>query len=397
MYTLATLKHLCRQHNIPVVDERKADALWVSMCDPCDLPALKKARDRAGHRPVIMGGFESYFGNPYLAWADAVVVGEGLEFIQAWSRDANEAMSMPCVLQSPDQVVIPSYRVPYSKVPLLKVPGNERYYYLAGRGCKRKCRFCATSWVQPHTVAPQGALLNTVKYLESRGKAKLTLITNDSEGLIESSIVNAQSVRIESYLSDPAKYKACMLHFGVEGWTEQTRRLFSKPISNDSLRALLNVTKAQKQKCELFFLVGYAGWTMEDVRRFADEVVDLDTSNSPTIHIKITYIDPCPHTPMAKDAVNPAYCDVRSIFAELNSRNKRIRVWPTRSAARSAWRTAIHRCDPNEAVRLGNEPRDTNSAESFEIFRDNLSGKGLAHLLAEQDNAPCENIKVRCK
>jgi len=99
MYTLATLRNLCRIAGIELVErQEEATALWVSVSDPDDLPMLQKARRESNGRPVIMGGFEGYTGVPYLAWADAVVVGEGWEFISTWGKSPDCALNLPCVL-----------------------------------------------------------------------------------------------------------------------------------------------------------------------------------------------------------------------------------------------------------------------------------------------------------
>jgi len=385
LYTLATIRTLCKAAGVREVPEPEAGALWVSLCDPDDISILLQARKLARGRPVIMGGFEAWYGVPYLAWADAIVVGEGQEFIDAWGRcGADAAMSLPCVLTMErykrGDTVIPSYQVPYSSVPLLRLPGKERYYFLAGRGCKGKCSFCATSWTQPHTQCPDKIIKRVVRYVEERG-GKLNLISNDSEAVERSPSVNAQSVRVVDYLKSPERYKSSMLHFGIEFWDEHSRSLNGKPIKDSDICDVLRVTKEQKQKCEFFFIVGYPGWSMDSVRDFADSVIVPTVDRSPAIHIKCTYLDPCPHTPLSDTPVSPEWCDIKGVFAELNSRNKRIRVFPTRSAGRSAWRTALHRCTPEEVVLLPPEPKDTNKAESFERFKEQLSTVGMGYLL----------------
>lgn len=401
LYTLATIRTLCKSAGVREVAEPEAEALWVSLCDPDDIGILWQARKLAKGRPVIMGGFEAWYGVPYLAWADAIVVGEGQEFIDAWGRcGADAALSLPCVLTmdryKQGDPVIPSYQVPYSSVPLLRLPGKERYYYLAGRGCKGKCSFCATSWTQPHTQCPDKIIKRVVKYVEDRG-GKLNLISNDSDSVERSPSVNAQSVRVVDYLKSPERYKSSMLHFGIEFWDERSRMVNGKPIKDSDICDVLRVTKEQKQKCEFFFIVGYHGWSMNSVRDFADSVIAPTVDRSPAIHIKCTYLDPCPHTPMSDTPVSPEWCDIKGVFAELNSRNKRIRVFPTRSAGRSAWRTALHRCTPEEVVILPPEPKDTNKAESFGRFKEQLSAVGMEYLLHGSRKLNEKAIKTRIK
>jgi hypothetical protein len=98
LYTKGLLESLCELYGVTQVPEEQAEALFFSCCDPDDIKWLERLRLRAGGRPIIMGGFEGYFGVPYLAWADAVVVGEGLEFFRVWGRDPEAALALPCVL-----------------------------------------------------------------------------------------------------------------------------------------------------------------------------------------------------------------------------------------------------------------------------------------------------------
>jgi len=232
--------------------------------------------------------------------------------------------------------------------------------------------------------------------VEERG-GKLNLISNDSEAVERSPSVNAQSVRVVDYLKSPERYKSSMLHFGIEFWDGRSRALNGKPIKDSDICDVLRVTKEQKQKCEFFFIVGYPGWSMNSVRDFADSVIAPTVDRSPEIHIKCTYLDPCPHTPLSDTPVSPEWCDIKGVFAELNSRNKRIRVFPTRSAGRSAWRTVLHRCTPEEAVILPPEPKDTNKAESFGRFKEQLSAVGMEYLLHGSRKLNEQAIKTRIK
>lgn len=96
LYTAATLRTLMKKYGITETTPEKADVIWVSISHTDDLPTIKNARKIAGKRPLIMGGFESFFPVPYLAYADAICVGEGLEMIEAWGRIGYEALELPC-------------------------------------------------------------------------------------------------------------------------------------------------------------------------------------------------------------------------------------------------------------------------------------------------------------
>jgi hypothetical protein len=405
MYTSGALRAMMRHYGVEEASLETADAIWFSCCDPDGVADLVKVRKVAGERPLIMGGFEGYAGVPYLAWADAVVVGEGTAFIRAGGTDPRAAMELPCVLTMErfenGETIEPCCEVPYSIMPIVKVLGRNRFYYLSGRGCRGKCRFCMTSWTQPNTNCPEAKILTVLRYVEKQ-RGKLTLITNDSFHVKRSRVVNAQSVRVVDFLKEPERYKSSILHFGIEFWDEGSRARSGKPIPDDHIRDLLKVTAEQRQQCELFFIVGAPGddhvtrWTLDSVRNFAERVIPVSAEKSPRVHVKLTYLDPCPHTPMSGDKVDPEYCPPREVFKIFNGKNKRFRVFPTRSAGRSAWRTVFHRCTPGEAIRLGPEPKGTNRPDAFEKFREHLAAVGLEHKL-EGRGVNEDVIKVRIR
>ena len=394
MYTAATVRNACRVYGVEMTDEADAGALWVSVCDPDDLPILTRARSVARGRPVIMGGFEGYCGVPYLAWADAVVVGEGFEFIRAWARSTDDALALPCVLTRTSASVRPSYAIDWSAVPLVRMPGGNRYYYLAGKGCKGKCKFCLTSWAMPHVTAEPGRIAAVTRMLHG---GSINLVSNDSDSQACDMRLSSRSVRVADYLKDPTRYRATMIHFGVEGWTEAARAAMCKPISDADVVRLFDVTAKQKQRSELFFIIGYPGFKGDDVDFFADNVLVPGAAGTPSCHIKPTYFDPCPHTPCGNEAVGMEYVDTKALFRKLNCRNKRVRVFPTRSQARSAWRTVLHRCTPEQAVALGKCPADTNNAASMMRFRSWLNCCGLLELTGQQTSNVNDIIKTEIK
>jgi len=405
MYTEAALRHIMRIYGVRETTPETADVIWFSCSDPDDLPSLRAAREIAGERPLIMGGFEAYCGVPYLAWADAVVVGECSNFMRTWGRSPLEAVSLPNVLTMDKyergEPVYPDYEVLYGKMPIVKVGGKKRYYFLAGRGCKGKCKFCMTSWTQPYSNCPIERIKQVVRFVETQ-KGVLTLITNDSKNVIESKVVNAQSIRVVDYLKDPKKYKSHMLRFGIEFWDEATRARMGKPIKDEHLTELINVTKELKQTCELFFIIGMPGdensprWTLDSVREFIDRVVPTDLSLHPKIHVKMTYIDPCPHTPIAGMRIDPEYYDRDAIFKMFSARNRRFRTFPTRSAAREAWRAVFHRCTPEEALRLDKEPSGKNEKTAFPRFVEYLRKIGLeGKLEGKGENEKFIKVSIR--
>jgi len=396
LYSMSALRHLCNKFGVNLVDcVKDADFIWVSICDVDDLNVLIKLREQNPEKPIVMGGFESYFAIPYFAWVDYVVVGEGYDFIKAWGEDYNKALNLDCVMKSENDKVTPSYNIVFKDFPLVKLTGRNRFYYLSAKGCKRKCKFCATSWIQPLQEVNKHRLKKVVNCIEKKKYGKITLITNDSNTVIESKAVSAQSVRVEDYIIEPLRYKANMLHFGIEGWSEKERKDYGKPIKDENIRKLIKQTKEHKQTCELFFIVGKDDWSMKDVEKFTN-ILPADSDKSPKMIVKLTYFDPIPHTPYHDKEINLNFCDTKRAFKVFSSKNTRIRVLPTRSMARSAFRGVFHRCNPDEAIRLGKQPDDTNKADSFDNFKLYLKQNKLLHRLKEP-NEKYENYNLNNK
>jgi len=397
LYSLAVIENKLKKEGVELVEDiSNADFLFLSVCDPTEISMVKKESAQAEEFsvPVVMGGFESFFAIPYFAWVDYVVVGEGFDFFEAFAESPEKAFALDCVMSSPEDTVYPNYNIHFKEMPLLKVPGRNRFYYLAGKGCKGKCKFCGTSWVQPHQENSKYRVKRILRKVEDKPWGKINLISNDSGLVYESKAINAQSCRVSDYLRRPDRYKSNMLHFGIEAWTEGRRKEWGKPVSPKEIIELLKKTKEKKQECELFFIVSYKDWSLEKVERFAEECLIPDADKSPRVFVKLTYFDPVPHTPLGDEKIELSYCDPEEVFKILNSRNKRVRVFPTRSMARTAWRGVFHRCKPEEAKRLGAEPSDTNKAGSFSDFKEHLRAEGLLYRL-EKTNDYYENIKAR--
>ncbi len=391
-YTKSLLERLCRQSSVDLVDDNTAEIFFVSICDPSDVHLLLDTFKIANGRIIIIRGFEAYFAVPYMAWADYAVVGEGFDFFDSLEKERWK--SLPCVLSRQSEYAVANYNVKWEKLPLVKT-GKKKMYYLAGRGCHNKCKFCATSWVQPVQQQSRERLLIAARQAQKE-KCRITFICNDSRGMpIITGRTNAASVTIKDYLNNPKVYKSLMLHFGIEGWTESERKSYGKPITDDSIAHLFDITKKHKQRCELFTIVGRHGWSLDIVRDFAMKIPQ-DTNHLPPVFLKPTYFDPCPHTPLARECPATEYADIEKMFRILNSRNKRIRVFPTRSLARSNWRTVLHRCSPDQALQLGKEPTDINNPQSRDLFLMQLVKIKLDHLAHNIDFEPCLNVKTKC-
>lgn len=401
-YTAAMLRVLCEDAGVVVVKTpEEAGALWVSVNDPDSLNVLKRARRIARGRPVIMGGHEGYNGVPYLAWADMVVAGEATDFIYAWGEGgADSASGLDCVLTRDKwergETFHPCYEVPYASAPLVRIGGKQRiYYYLAGRGCPTKCKFCSTSWTQPASQAPNGSVRGAIRETTKMG-GQLNLISNDSISERASCVVVA-SVRVRDYLADPARWKTQMIRLGIEGWTEKARIWFGKPIRDADIRELVHVTSAARQQMELFFLVGYPGWAWEHISEFVDMCIPPGLPTAPKAMLKLTYFEPKPHTPLANVGIYEAPCPTKDVFYQFWGHNRRFRTFQSRNQIRAAWRTVLSRCTPDQAVLLGADPGWGNELGAWHRWCAHLEDRGLLGLMGPQKKNVNDCIVTRTR
>jgi hypothetical protein len=326
-----------------------------------------------------MGGVEGFCGEAYLAWADAVVVGEGFEFLRALGRDGlAAALDLPCVMMAGKLAPTPSEIIDWPLFPLMHNT-KRGWYYMAQRGCRGKCSFCLTGWAHKRQQNHPDRLSRAIAAISAKPRGhKLTLITNESEGLPYAACLNAQSVRVRDYIHAPARWKSHMLHMGVERFSEDERRAWGKPISSEDLRKMMVVTKREGQQIEIFLVMGLAtdSATLDE---FLD-CVPSDTALYPRMYLKFTHLSPMPHTPLwAMDLSALRPFDGKAAYWSLLARNKRFRRWPDRAFAKCLWRSLFHRCSAEQAVALGPMPE---SKVTREGFIEGVESKGLGHLMS---------------
>ena len=365
-YTEATLRAACGAYGVALTeDDDAADMFLVSCNDPDSLPMVRRVAKTAKGRPVIMGGVEGFCGEAYLAWADAVIVGEGFEFLRVLGRDGLAgALGLPCVMRKDRLDPTPSAEMDWPLFPLMHNT-KRGWYYMAQRGCKGKCAFCLTGWAherqQNHAIRLKRAIAAVAAKPHGH---KLTMITNESEGLPYAACLNAQSVRVRDYIRAPARWKSYMLHMGVERFADDERRAWGKPIRNEELRAMMNITGERGQQIEIFLVMGLDS-DNDTLPEFLD-CVPTDTALYPRMYLKFTHLSPMPHTPLwAMDLTELRPFDGKAAYWQFLARNKRFRRWPDRAFAKCLWRSLFHRCGPEQALTLGPMPDTKVTREEF--------------------------------
>lgn len=409
-YSSRVLDHLIKINGLERITDPRPDPdsvdLWLcSVHDPNpeQLNHVRKARRyaNAGTRGqlVIAGGFETFGGEYLLNYADALVVGEGFDFFERLGKcrtveDVRNLFDLPYVWTRGKTRVVPSDFINYSQLPMVKVGGSS-YYYLAGRGCVYKCTFCETGFAYKSSHTP-GNMIDKALTRAEEERARITFVTNDSVELTRHSpATNTLSMRVVDYLRAGFDRQASMIHFGLEGWTEEQRRFFAKPIEDKKVAELLRLLIDRKQQSELFFIIGQPG-TLAGMYSFLDHV-PRSPKVYPRIFIKTTRLEPSPHTPFWSydldriETITPR--DRKDWYNELSSFNKCFRVFQMLSSARSVWRSAIRRTSTFEEVEwfAGNWPEASETAGSF-ISK--ISQAGFYHLIHWPMHTPMPGTQV---
>jgi radical SAM superfamily enzyme YgiQ (UPF0313 family) len=377
-YTYRLLFELMRINKICVVsDPKDADLFLVSVDDPSDLPLVKRARKIAGDKPLIAGGFECYAGEYLLAYCDALNVGEGFEFFEALGKvdRIEDLYNAPYILTKDKARVIPSTRIDNEILPLVRL-AERHWYYLAGKGCIGKCAFCMTSFTQPYWNNDTERIKLAYSTVKAR-KHNVTFITNDSRPIPFGGV--SQSVRVVDYLKNPVKYKSQILHFGIEGFTEERRRWLGKPIKDADILELIYVLTEQRQNAEFFFITGFEN-SYSEMMAFIN-TVPCSAKLYPRIFIKLTGFEPSPHTPLWTYDIRKIEWLSEKQFDTfhngLKAKNLNFRLFAQLAPAKKIWRAIVRRANPDEIKLIEREPDKI----SPEDYIQEIDSKGLGHLL----------------
>jgi len=375
VYPSVYMVDLLNSLGFELVDEGESDLILVTMSDPDSFSSLRAIRNRNQNAKIIVGGFEAYAGEWMLAFADYVVAGKGERFLLTLARTREIPVDLPEVYSLATvywRACVPYEGTPVEDFPVITV-GEKSMYGVAGFGCKSKCAFCLTSWVQPHRDASESHVKRMANYAEASDK-RITFVTNDYDLFKYGRAVNAQSVMVRDILSDEdaflkmlAESRRGMLHIGVEGFLEKTRRKLAKPLKAEQLRRVLDMIGYSNFDVEVFFISGIPGdGQIEDI----EDMFPMGTTRSPRIFLKFTTLNPAPHTPLwttPLDSIGELTDeDVLEWYKRFcMKRNPRLRTFAVRTPARELWRSVLRRCDPEQVFKIPLMPKANTPVAEF--------------------------------
>ena len=338
------LKYQCELHHIPLSDD--PDIWLVSLSDAHEFGTLYGLQ--ADGRPIIAGGGEVANDHVYQHFVDLLVIGEGFEFFRDLEQIAHlppdvvlsELEKKPYILSRAKEKAIPSTCVNWAEAPLIQVAPKKKMILWA-RGCQRKCKFCFTSWTTKYQTRPP----MLVPLPE-----KVMLISNDNSTEWELSYkAYARSIYARDYLRMTEKQaKNCRYYrFGIESFTEKGRMFLGKPITNEEIRKLYLLGPILKHDYQFFIIAGFE--PQESLLEFLDAMGEGDQLFSPKIIFKITWFNPCQHTPLKNFDIRELHVwDKDWIWGRLTSFSPRFRLCMGGDPGDAYFRTFFHRARTKE-------------------------------------------------
>lgn len=339
--TSGVLQYLMKINGLELAEEKDANILLFSGNDLSDFELI--LRYRKDKRLKILGGLLGFYYKLLCHYVDFIVIGEGFEFFRGlgnWEKEGKDIRDFlgqqPYIYFKGKKTVTPSTEIFWDEIPIVK-SSKKMNNFLLSRGCKRKCKFCFPSHVTPFSINPFSK--NIEKIFRAVGKERITLVSNElfdtgiSLNILQKCAkqLSTQSLSAQAFVTRFEEFKFLKLvRLGIEFATEEMRREMGKPISDEKLRKIVDLTNSSKQEQIWFLILGlntFAEW--ED---FIKNIPEDFTCCHPRIFIKPTGLEPAGHTPLRNfDMRKYIYFNYTDLGAKLANKNGRIRAyWPTK-------------------------------------------------------------------
>ena len=366
LYTDKLLHKLAVDYGHQVVGREEADAILVSIEDITSINRIYR-EGRNSKVPVIAGGHLAKISAKAMSvYADIVWVGHAFEFF--------EIKSYQDILDSPysftgNGEVCTSRKIQWDLCPIIRV-NRSQYYIWGGVGCKNKCKFCVTSWTEPHINRYKNTgQINGVK-ARVPNKGQLHLISNEYDDVPTGKVGD---MTMRGFLELRRTGKNRLIRIGIEFPNERTRATAGKPIKDEEIIEAIKL--AERLKFELqFFMIGGID-EKEDWLHFTD-LIPESKQMAPRIFIKITNFEPQPKTPwFSRQPVDPdKYVDAAftsELYYRIADKNKRVRMNKTKYPAHAIWRACMTAVENEEEYKRVYKQRENKNMEDiYKMYMD---------------------------
>lgn len=292
-YSFELLKHIAKYYKHEIVEPINCDVLCVSLTSHYEIDKLKKARKEYKDKIIIVGGHVSNAPACLLTYADYVNLGQGFEFFRD-AKKISDIENLPYIVSKNKREGTYSHFIDWDILPIVKI-SKYSYSYLESVGCKNKCKFCLTSWLNKYQVNPkQKTISMLVERYRKMQYNQFYLIGNNYER--ESCNLNVSDVTLKGYIKNPGKYeKTKLIRVGIESPDEKTRFFLGKKITDDEVKEFFKITKHLKKRVNIFLM---AGFDTQEVWESFKDILGQDFNTTPKINFIVNYFDPSLGTPL---------------------------------------------------------------------------------------------------
>jgi hypothetical protein len=280
---MSVVRNLMAMNGHCVVSPDEADIICVSVCDVTQVKFVESVRRKYPDKKIVVGGHAAIYYKLFGLFADYVALGQGFEFFKCQS--VGEFSSLPSVWHKDKaDVLIPSTLIEWGAVPIANVTQKQRYY-LGAVGCKNKCKFCMTSWTNPHQRNDDYRVKAAMKKYPN-----ITVVTNDSDNVASRM---TQSIMLLDFLKKPLK-KYGVYRIGVEFATEESRKKYGKLFTDAQFCEMVQRAVGNGVRLKLFCIGGIN--TIDEWRGLFSQIPPIFQKGN--FEIKFTNITYDMFTPM---------------------------------------------------------------------------------------------------
>jgi len=278
---------------------------------------------------IIIGGFNTFNPVPMLAYADAVIVGDGEGVgVLAVSGD----YSHPSILTDGKHPV--KWNNTKTLVPICHETNGIARIELS-RGCRCRCKFCAVAHLKPYREASvedvKACLASTKLKRVSLFAPEPTMHSKDEEMTALCRRAGKSRQDSDVRLDRLALRADSVPRVGIEGLSERLRRSVNKPYTDDAIiEAVRDGIKRGRRGMFMYMILDLPTESPEDWECFGAllrKIGELPGAEGFLLKPSPSVFMPTPHTPMAGDPINWSR-DCGGMWAEFFGRgdNRRWRV-----------------------------------------------------------------------
>jgi len=281
------------------------------------------AAARASTAPLVaLGGYPAANPLPILPLVDVVALGDGEATAPALAAALDRGGKAAALEAAEETQGLAATRAAFA-LARAEGPFGARLIPMArgraavevARGCKRRCAYCAISWLVPYREADQEEVHQVLAASSCRQVNLLASSLSDVSWATALPAMLAatgsrdvgEHVSIRSYLRGGGGAWRSSVATGIDGASERIRRATGKPITDDEVVAAVELARdLGVTRLKLHQLLGMPGETAEDldawrglwarIARVAAESARLQVIMSTHFHLAT------PHTPLEETA-----------------------------------------------------------------------------------------------